>query len=958
MKATAGTNPAQQRAVEHSDGPLLIIAGPGSGKTHTLVERIVHLVLDKGVAPEAVLVATFTEKAAAELITRVSNRLAAVGAEVNLAEMYIGTLHSICLRILDEHRERTRLKRSYALWDQFDQQYALYRSLKEFNDVEGAAHLIGAAGQGASWTKAETLAKRFNQVSEELLDVDRLLAAGAPEVRALGALYRRYLAFLEEHNALDFSMIQVEALALLRRHPEVLARLQEKLRYLMVDEYQDTNTVQEALLLTLAGGRANICVVGDDDQSLYRFRGATVRNILEFPSRFPACATESLVDNYRSRPGIVDFFDRWMADHEWSADGATMRFAKRIQATRAASGPDPQVVKVTAGTRDWEDEVVAFLQGLHASGRLADWNQAAFLFRSVRNDKVVALARRLEAEGIPVYSPRSNLYFEREEVMLAVGALRLCFPQFDEVVTASWKGEPPPIFAWYDACATAFLDRMADPEHSDLKKWLGYRRRDHKALAEEADYAFSGLFYELLAFPLFATNLDEREALGGVRDSRPARNLAMLSRLLTRFEAWHGVTVLHPKFLEANLRALFTGYLRFLFDGGIDEFEDEADYAPSGCVAFLTVHQAKGLQFPITIVGLPPTGPRKQYDALDEVLQRDHYHKPPFEPLERTKYYDFWRLYYTAFSRAQDLLVLTTPEKLDGAGRKFPCAEFHQLCADTPSWRTLPSLLPSLDLSPVKKAHLKAEYSFTSHVTVYENCARQYQFFKELEFTPVRSNSVLFGTLVHQTIEDIHKTALRGEADAIDSDRVERWLRDNYRHLSKRERRYLSEQAIRSALQHVLRYVDHVGGDWSQVVAAEVDVSLVRPAYILAGSIDLVQGEGDTVDIVDFKSEAKPDLERDADRLLRYRRQLEVYGHLVQERHGKRVRKLHLHYTGALHGNPRVSFDMDPARVNGTIEDFDRVVARIERKEFGITERPATLCKNCDMRHYCDRRGD
>lgn len=168
----------------------------------------------------------------------------------------------------------------------------------------------------------------------------------------------------------------------------------------------------------------------------------------------------------------------------------------------------------------------------------------------------------------------------------------------------------------------------------------------------------------------------------------------------------------------------------------------------------------------------------------------------------------------------------------------------------------------------------------------------------------------------------------------------------------------MSEQAIRSALQHVLRYVDYVAGDWSRVLAAEIDVSLVRDRYILGGSVDLVQGDDDSVDIVDFKSEPKPDMERDADRLLRYRRQLEVYGHLVQERHGTRVRKLHLHYTGTLHGNPRVTYDMDAGRVGRTIDEFDRVVGRIEAKEFAITERPAVLCKNCDMRHYCDRRGE
>lgn len=192
----------QQRAVDITDGPVLIIAGPGSGKTHTLVERIVHLVRDLRVTPESIFVATFTEKAAAELITRVSNRLLAVGIEINLAEMYIGTLHSICLRILDEHRERTRLKRSYALWDQFDQQYAIFRTLRDFEKVEGASELLREVK--GPWRKAELLAKRFNQVSEELLDVERLVASPDLRVRALGALYRHYIAHLAEQNSLDF----------------------------------------------------------------------------------------------------------------------------------------------------------------------------------------------------------------------------------------------------------------------------------------------------------------------------------------------------------------------------------------------------------------------------------------------------------------------------------------------------------------------------------------------------------------------------------------------------------------------------------------------------------------------------------------------------------------------------------------------------------------------------------
>jgi hypothetical protein len=146
----------------------------------------------------------------------------------------------------------------------------------------------------------------------------------------------------------------------------------------------------------------------------------------------------------------------------------------------------------------------------------------------------------------------------------------------------------------------------------------------------------------------------------------------------------------------------------------------------------------------------------------------------------------------------------------------------------------------------------------------------------------------------------------------------------------------------------VLRYVEHKGGRWDDVVAAEVDVSLVRDRYILGGSIDLLQGQDGTVEVVDFKAESKPDLVRDAERVARYRRQLDIYGFLVEKRFGKKVTRLHLHYTGALSGNPRISHDMNPERVGKTIATFDAVVDRIEGQAFSITERPEQLCKNCD----------
>ena len=953
-------NPQQLEAILATDGPVLIIAGPGSGKTFTLVERIVYLITEKGVVPESLLVVTFTDKAARELTTRISNRLAELGIQFNLNEMYLGTFHSVCLRLLEDFREFTRLRRSFTLFDQFDQQYFLYQHIKDFRELPDA-QLVMDDDQAGRWAQSENLLKLVNKVSEEALDPTTLAAAPEPEIRALATCFTKYQALLHDHNSLDFSGIQYEALQLLEKRPEVLAQLREQLTYLMVDEYQDTNTIQERILVLLAGERRNLCVVGDDDQGLYRFRGATIRNILEFPTLFPEglCKRVTLTVNYRSHPDIIRFYDEWMQEQTWDDGTHTFRFAKNIVPRDEAFPEVATAVRLAAtdapdDSTNWHAEVLAFLNRLKDLGRLADWNQVAFLFRSVRNDRVVALARFLEGQGVPVYSPRSNMFFEREEIRLMIGALIFLFPQFPKV--RAWaEGVHLDIWDYYDhLCFKPFTDALRRPENKPLLDWARPLAKRHAVLAQNTDYAFSGLFYQMLQFPLFSGFLSE-EALHGIDKGRAARNLATFSRLLTKYEYLHYVSVLNPEWLEKNLRDLFNHFLRFLSDGGIGEYEDDAEYAPKGCVSFLTVHQSKGLEFPVVVCGSLEAVPRKQHTALDELLEDGGYlSKPRFEPLEHIKNFDFRRLFYTAFSRAQNLLVLAAQERNGRGLGKSPSKYFERLFYELPSWRTVP--LEALTFEAVKEINLKREYSFTSHITVFENCAEQYRFFKDLEFAPIRESPMLFGTLVHQTIEDIHKTVLRGEEANVTLDAIKGWFSANYAMLSKKERVYLAPRSQQAALQHVMRYYERENGNWDRIKEAEVDISLVKDQYILKGSVDLIRGEQDTVEIIDFKSEKKPDMEKDRDRLRQYQHQLEVYAHLVEERTGQKVSRMHLYYTGEDGGNPYVSFTKDDRAIGKTIARFDDIVARIEQQDYQIAARPAKLCLSCDMRAYCDNK--
>lgn len=244
-------NEAQRSAISTIDGPLLIIAGPGTGKTYTLVKRIVYLITEKDVLPEEIMIATFTEKAAKELITRITNELYAIGVFVNLNEMYIGTFHSICLRILKDHLEYTRIKKNYRMLDNFEQQYMVFQKINRFRNLP-CFDVIFDKKQGA-WRQAGEIVKYVNNLAEELVDIDEMQGDADEHIVAVANIMKQYNTLMEDENLIDFSSIQTEAYKLLIEKPSILEEIQQKIKYVMVDEYQDTNYIQELLVFLIAG---------------------------------------------------------------------------------------------------------------------------------------------------------------------------------------------------------------------------------------------------------------------------------------------------------------------------------------------------------------------------------------------------------------------------------------------------------------------------------------------------------------------------------------------------------------------------------------------------------------------------------------------------------------------------------------------------------------------------------
>ena len=948
-------NDAQRAAISITDGPFLITSGSGTGKTFTLVQRTIYLIEEKKVKPESIFIATFTEKAAKELVTRITNELAERNITANLNEMYIGTFHSLCLKILKEKLEYTRLRRNYRLLDSFDQQYMVFQSINRFRAIAGVELILPKRG---AWRQAATICDYVNKLSEELIPPEELMKDSNPSISMIGQILQTYRQLMDENNLMDFASIQTETYSLLMDNPQLLQEYQDSISYIMVDEYQDTNFIQEQLVFLLAGKRHNICVVGDDDQGLYRFRGATIRNILEFPQKFleGECKIVPLVVNYRSNSDIVDFYNKWMV----TTDGAKFKFEwgkyrypKTIEAHDKTKISSPAVVRLDGDddSEEWHENILQFIRHLEKSGKLTDYNQIAFLFNSVKGSKVTALAKFLEENGIKVYSPRSDMFFRRDEIRLTLGCLMLLFPKY---VNGLENGEYVFLqenhITYYRNCIMLANEYLLKPEGKELLKWIRNRGKLHAGLKNTTDYAYTGLLYQMFQFQPFIGILDT-DMSAGVVDIRPTRNLAKLTQIIGKFEYLHRIDVLNAKTICQNTEKLFNLYLRLLIDGGIDEYEDDSEYAPSGCVSFLTIHQSKGMEFPIVVVDSLGNKPKKNNNDLMIEIEENYFHRPAFEPYDRTKFFDFWRLYYTAFSRAQDLLVLTCNKD-----NRNPSPYFREIYEELPSVNDSRFNINEFSFTLVKDVNIKNTYSFTSNITVYETCARQYKFYKELEFMPVRGGAMLFGTLVHETIEDVHKAALSNEENEINQENITYWFETNYETLSKTEHTYLAKAQLDAALNQVLRYVDRQHGDWSVIKEAEVDVSLVKPDYIIEGKIDLIKGEGDTVEIVDFKSEKKPDMEKMRGRLEQYRRQLNIYAYLVEQRTGHKVSKMHLYYTGEEDGVPTITFPYTKSAIEGTMEAFDDTVHKIMKKDFHTCSNDEKVCKNCDFRYYCSNK--
>ena len=390
----------QQEVIGHIGGPLRVIAGPGAGKTLSIQLRAANLLLTGRAAPEELVLCTFGRDAAGEIQRRFTNSAGDYGVSGDLSGLRISTIHSLCHRLLAPHAELVGLRDDYRVLDEQEQHLLLHQ---EFDAIFGPDWdiLSGRGWRDGVHTVAEA-ARYFDRICDERIDPAVLAASDRPFIAALGRCCLRYRELLLERGAADFGHLQVWA-DLVLEDGDIAAQTGEAVQHLMVDEFQDTSRIQLRILSRLSETHGNFVVVGDDDQSIYRFRGASVANLLEFPRWFPGCRTVELTTNYRSHRDIVAAARRWMdTSVNWENEGQPLRYAKDIlPAAPEAHADYPAVIAVEgSGPGDEGRQLGELLRFLRYRGVIASYSQAALLLHSVKDAVSGPYLDGLELAGV------------------------------------------------------------------------------------------------------------------------------------------------------------------------------------------------------------------------------------------------------------------------------------------------------------------------------------------------------------------------------------------------------------------------------------------------------------------------------------------------------------------------------------------------------------------------------
>lgn len=590
-------NPQQIEAVHHVNGPLLILAGAGSGKTRVITQRIAHLIREEGVPPQNILAVTFTNKATEEMRSRVSQILGARGLDV-----WISTFHAACVRIL-----RQRGEPNFVIYDDDDSMTLIRGCLEELKLDEKSFSLRSVYG-------------RIAAAKNELIDPEAFATQSSDYYDTrIADIYRLYQKKMAQNNALDFGDLIFKTVILFQ-NPSILSHYQSLFRYIMIDEYQDTNRAQYVLTKLLAANHHNLCVVGDDDQSIYRWRGADIQNILNFEADYPGCLVIRLEQNYRSTQNILS-----IANHVISNNRG--RKGKKLWTANGSGGK--AVVYLAQDERDEARFVVEeIIKEAREKGRR--YNDFAIFYRTNAQSRV--FEEELRKNRIPYTIFGGTKFFDRKEIKDILAYLRVLVNPRDSLNLKRIINVPP---RGLGAKSIEHLETFASDHDVGLYETIG-RVGENTALSSTARHRIKEFFQMMEGFKACAEGMTIADFLKKVMDESGYRDTLQKENSVEAEGRLENLDEL------LNMASEFTTLTLFLDQIALGS-ESEGESFERGVLPMMTLHLAKGLEFPIVFLVGMEEGIFPHSRSLDEEAA-----------LEEER-----RICYVGITRARESLLMT-----------------------------------------------------------------------------------------------------------------------------------------------------------------------------------------------------------------------------------------------------------------------------------------------------------
>ncbi len=911
MTSSSLTN-AQKEAINHFEGPILIVAGPGAGKTRILVERVLSLINNRNINPENILLTTFTVKAADELRARISKEIGSKSENVQ-----ISTIHSFCRYILEEYSNYHNIGSSFDILDNHKQLIFLRSNYEEI---------------GINSRRIPEYIDFYNKCGENRIDPEELVSEikkTHPNVERFPKVcesYKRYLKLLEKYNKIDYPGLQKYTLELLENNFEVLNNLREKYQFILVDEYQDTNPIQDKIFELIANPRCNICVVGDDDQSIYSFRGANIDNFLRFPKKYKDTKIITLKENFRSTANIIGVSEDFIQDYRY--------FDKKILPKR--DDGNKIVLLKSEDEQDEAKKVVNLIKLMKKRGIIPHYGYVTLLFRSVKFHarKIIT---ELEYNDIPFEVRGDGSFLKREEIRTMLYLLAYVDPpEYEKKFKSKWRD-------WWNISTfeNEFLD--LDPftkdilqnlekdfslgrlnESSKLKEIGIQNEKDISKILQlnklkkelsKSKKSLLELFYDIIKISDYLKRLIDDE--NSISDEK-LFNLAKLSSIIKIYE---NLTK------DPNVE----DFLKFLHDLPRNMHYNAEILEDPHAIKLMTVHQAKGLEFPAVIVcsvvkSKFPMRVRKERQLVPIPKKMLIYGNEKFTDEER-------RIFYVALSRAQDNLIISTLENTNAG--KIGLSPFISEDIGIEKFSDIDALIEKCEEREPSKNPTRISYS---SINAYKNCPLIYKltYFYLFEFISTYQQN--YGTIIHTCLNRIHMSMKNKET--ITKYEIDKIVEENWIKIHNDDK--IDVKRKQELKMKLLKYYEIMKDYIKEILSTEEPFSLFANGMLIAGRTDLIfKNHNDETELVDFKARGTAGITETF-----VETQLKVYEYGLKGKYN--FDKLCAYQ---FEENKKTYFE--PNRVDYTeiSDEMENICKKIEMEHFEPLE--SGLCSQCFFKFCC-----